>query len=108
MTIHELKSELRRVIAEAERATPGPWHHGCLSKWCVDTAMESDPHNICYDVHKEHDAAFIVTARTFTPPAARALLVAVEALEDINDGFPNRVASRSLQSILAEFAQASK
>lgn len=56
----------------AEGTTPGPWSSGPYiapgsGKFAVDTEMESDPHNITYDVHRAEDATFMAASRTALP-----------------------------------------
>jgi len=80
----QIKAACRKVIELAEKATPGKWfsdgkpEHGC----CWDVMIELHDSRVREDgginpntsvaESSIDDAAFIATARTFTPAAARA------------------------------------
>lgn len=90
-----LESILAPIEARAEAATKGPWKFGGsyhFRGFAVDTQIKVDPHNICYDVHKEPDAAFIAHAREDIPKLialarsqAEVIAQLVTALEQIHE-----------------------
>lgn len=122
MTIPDILAECDKTLALAEKATPGPWHiakGGLGNTERLDTvyATHEDLHYICAcrDFACIHDrerntenAALIAHSRTFTPDAARALKVAIEALRDksiYETTMPEsqRTATNALQSIINSF-----
>lgn len=98
-TIEEIKEECRQIIALASIATPGPWMHdtsqGHVGDVCTpDTdsiAMTQerieiarrcgDGHRIEQNKQRNINAAFIAASRSFTPKAAKAMLVLIRQLE---------------------------
>ena len=94
--IERVKAECRKVIELGEKATPGPWDNEAgpyvyaripggrpngeyiLQVTCVNGAGKPLTRE-----QNTANAAFIAQSRTFSPAAARALLVAIEGLEVI-------------------------
>lgn len=100
MTTDDIKAALER----SEKATAGPWEVGgphpavsviWMKHGAVIDGYECEPPVyepiafVCDDVSMQptaiNDAALIANARTDVPRLARALLVAMEALERIED-----------------------
>lgn len=94
--LHRIKSALRESIEIAEKATEGPW------QWTDQQNEENElPYIpqcsylgdtlICladtYENSRE-DCAFLAHARTMTPLACKALLLAIEGLELIHEQSP--------------------
>jgi hypothetical protein len=85
-----VKAWLTERIAEAEKATAGPWAvHPSVAQ--VD-AFTPHPVPVCQllwptelrtEAETEANAAFIATSRTAAPIAYRGLLVSIEGLEKI-------------------------
>lgn len=111
-TIEEIKQACREIIELAEKATSAPWRsgrcdEGAEKRWFIgskkydigiislynDTARPEAQH--------ESNAAFIAQTRSFTPAAARSLLVAIDALESIHATSPmgDDAAWEALESI---------
>lgn len=98
--LEQIKAACREAIALGEKATEGPWvwrkgrtqmhlhscgrpDAGCFSQITMPIPSLQKESREAY----EANAAFIAHARTFSPEAAKALLVAIEALDEI-EGMP--------------------
>ncbi len=97
-TISEIKEQCRAVIALAEKAADGPWFNH-------DGVWDQNGCNVIAD-HDKDTNEFIASSRSFTPAAAKALIAAIEWLEDEMTGnpaasVPFNVASQRLESICA-------
>ena len=88
-----IKSTLRESIEMASKATEGPWEEG----YDNDTGKNDDSFwewweagpARCEGVKGEANATFIAHARTMTPIACKALLTAIEGLEQTLFGIGN-------------------
>ena len=90
-TIEEIKNDCRAVVDLADKATPGPWSNE--SDWPRVVVIEGHQvHQVCQMVTKltektkgdqTPDTHFIAHSRAFTPLAAKALLIAIEGLEEV-------------------------
>jgi hypothetical protein len=107
MTIPEIKALCQGVIKLGEYPTKGPW---IPSVWGTQILTGDSWQTVCvfYEAKNDHrlaewedgvgkakhnsaNADFIATARSFTPQAAKALLLAIDGLGDIanSDGDPH-------------------
>lgn len=111
ITLEDIKAECRAVIALADKATPGPWVENATRnevqtphRLTVATCL---PTTFAQDRSSEHaNLQFITRTRTFTPAAAKALLVAIDALESMQKhGMPSvhEYCTSTLESICALF-----
>lgn len=87
-TIDQIKAECQRAIELGEKATPGPWEQSYGNRPYVLKRDESggyllaDFNSFTADVEQcSSDAAFVAHSRMLSPAAARALLIAIAALE---------------------------
>lgn len=90
--IDEIKNECRAIIAQAEKATPGPWKlwgmsvlhdptgNGSVTKDCFRVA--STGYSDGDGRPRTNDAEFIASSRSFTPRAAKALLDLITYVEE--------------------------
>jgi hypothetical protein len=88
MTTEQLKTEIRDYIAMSEKATDGPWKatlETLPSKrpFITITGEQSFVCHVCSTSKVREDAAFIARSRNISPVIAKALLVAIEGLEDL-------------------------
>lgn len=114
MTIPEIKALCQQVIKLGEKATPGPWKKSSV-KLPRKTFRKGDfpivppvgntgPTCIAW---KAGNGRFIAAARSFTPQAAKALLLTITALESQYDRLPviNADAKAALNEICKLFPQ---
>lgn len=113
MTTDDIKAALER----AEKATAGPWevqrytnyigwgvyaaNRGCIAERWYDTEQDEP-----YGSELNANSVFVANARTDVPRLARALLVAMEALEKVRideDHYYHlkRIATQALKEIAA-------
>ena len=82
--LNHIKSALRESIEIAGKATEGPWRHlfpeTSNGFYYINDQNDSQV-AVCYDEPTEANAAFVSHARTMTPLACKALLLAIERLE---------------------------
>lgn len=83
-TIKDIKNECRAIIAQAEKATSGPWHYwNQPSNDLIATGAEKGL-LICGLAGLKsmpNEFKFIAASRSFTPKAAKALLVTIDHIE---------------------------
>lgn len=92
----EARQRLEAILALAGMATKGPWEvwTGCSWRRIGSVATQSEvicPTNNPHDRHPDlagtmEDLEFAAAARTDVPALARALLVALDALEKADEG----------------------
>lgn len=102
----EIKAALAAHIAEADAATKGPWNvdsnGDIMAPWplhCIHSVID----DVAID---SKDATFIARARTMSPFACKALLVAIEALELHSDNYETAYknpAREALETICREW-----
>ncbi len=81
-TIESIKNECRAIIAQAEKATPGPWRRAATFYiGDADDNRVAELMGAKYAIQNVENGDFIAASRSFTPRAAKALLVTIEALE---------------------------
>jgi hypothetical protein len=85
--LNRIKSALRESIEIASKATEGPWTYGVRYLACPSNDMEVAmiPHGQpCHAGNPwMENAKFLSHARTMTPLACKALLTAIEGLEEL-------------------------
>lgn len=82
ITIEEIKNECLAIIAQAEKATPGPWVAPSQISSHLEAKESKNIGNCVCDVPSSdgalsqyiYDRQFIATSRSFTPRAAKAML----------------------------------
>lgn len=85
ITIEEIKNECRAIIAQAEKATPGPWNY----QWGYSLASRNTKYELGiredYEPRTQeeirNDMAFVAASRSFTPRAAKALLYSIDEFQ---------------------------
>lgn len=86
--LERIKAALRESIELADKATPGPWEVDKATTWDQSIAVQPCVFQRNAWTSNE-DAAFIAHARTMTPLACKALLTAIEGLEQALNGIGN-------------------
>lgn len=84
--LHRIKSALRESIEMANKATEGPWtwkKKFSGSAEVVEPRIWLGESTALPQKQPHHNAAFLAHARTMTPLACKALLTAIEGLEQI-------------------------
>lgn len=92
--LNRIKSALRESIEIAEKATEGPWEYsrGCTGLAAIFPQKDTSTRALAMFQFSRNDekitlpdaasnATFIAHARTMTPLACKALLLAIEGLE---------------------------
>lgn len=112
--LNRIKSALRESIEIANKATEGPWKR--QSKYATHIISEYSNNvglMVCDCPDSTHDASqfgpdceFISHARAMTPLACKALLTAIEALEDIQSMGLECHGENALSSITSEWPDA--
>lgn len=107
MTILEIKAACREAIALGEKLGSDPWFAMDMIVGDSEDRViaESDPQNRMSDEETRSIVAFIAHARTFSPEAAKALLVTINTLENIAEeyGAAGNYARETLNQICAEW-----
>lgn len=101
--LNRIKSALRKSIEMASKSTREPWvndgpsiRHGYKGRDLIAIC------SLTYKDYEDRDnAAFLAHARTMTPLACKALLTAIEGLENIT--CTEGVARNTLESITSEW-----
>lgn len=80
--LDRIKAECRRAIQLGEKATAGPWwnQHPCGG---ARIYPNGETHDWVATFTSEADCDAAIAFRTFSPAAARALLTAIEDLEQV-------------------------
>lgn len=109
MTTDQILAQCDTIRGLSEKATAAPWHVDPETK-DMAAAVESENLTICISPGQSWTKNFdlIAESRTFAPSAARALKVAIEALERIRgvygDGYEvDNIARTALQQITEAF-----
>jgi hypothetical protein len=89
ITIEQIKTELREMIALGDAATAEPW--------LVDSTYYVETKNYFFCVKTNGNAAFIARSRTMTPLACKGLLLAIEGLEDVPNDTADAIERRIIQ-----------
>lgn len=110
-SIDQIKTELREIVALSEKALRAPWRYGTEPQPNGCPIIGSHGLMVAMLAHSVHEplqkdialanAAFIAASRTVTPQMAKTLLVAIETLEAIDNGFPNVRVRECLSDICA-------
>lgn len=101
--LERIKAVLRLSMELSEKATCGPWREG-QNEDDSFTVRNPYPRELqLARVKTEPDAAFIAHARTMLPATARALLIAIEELEQMARMLPDCAVDGTLGAICREF-----
>lgn len=115
--LNHIKSALRESIEIASKATEGPWEYskGCTGLSAIFPKRDTSTRALAMFQFSRNDekitlpdaaenATFIAHARTMTPLACKALLLAIDGLENVT--CTEGVARNSLESITSTWFDA--
>jgi len=103
-TIEDIKNECREIIAQADKATPGPWRRAAT--FYIGDANDNRVAELMgakYAIQNVENGYFIASSRSFTPRAAKALLDLIADAED--RAIISRRARRQLTELCATWEE---